>query len=126
MPQRQRAAGKEGFGGPFAEVDRKGDSVAIVTGQDDHVLAAWMAAEDGAHSLGEENRAAPAVRDAHGMQSRMQIADTRFKPAEARGGFALTDIETVQIGRCVFVCLDFRGLTEKRSERRWHRDETGA
>jgi len=58
------------LGGPFAEVNGEGDAVAVKTGEDDYLFAAGMPlwgkpAEDGAHFFGEEDRAAPAVRDAH-------------------------------------------------------------
>ncbi len=70
MPVRKGAAGEEGLGGPFAEVDRERDAVTVVAGEDHHLFAAGMLlrgkpAEDGAHFFGEENRAAPAVGDAH-------------------------------------------------------------
>ncbi len=64
-PEREGAAGEEGFRGPLAEVDGESDAVAIVAGEDDYVFAARIVAEDGAHSFGEENRAGPAVGDAH-------------------------------------------------------------
>ena len=69
-PGREGAAGEEGFGGPFAEVDRERDAVTVVAGEDHYFFAAGMPlggkpAEDGAHSFREEDRAAPAVGDAH-------------------------------------------------------------
>src|SRR5258708_39656088 len=81
MPGREGAAVEEGFGGPFAEVDGESDAVAVVAGEDHHLLAAWMEAEDGEHFFGEENRAAPAVRDAHGGKGGVQMSDAVFDPA---------------------------------------------
>src|SRR2546430_10268791 len=69
-PGRKRAASEEGLGGPFAEVHGEGDAVTVVASEDEHVLAVGMQAEEGAHFFGEENRAAPAVRDAHGGKGR--------------------------------------------------------
>ena len=81
----------------MAEVDRESDTVAVVAGEDHHVFAARMPlrgkpAEDGEHFFGEENRAAPAVRDAHGGKGRVQMADAVFEPAETPGGFASANI----------------------------------
>src|SRR5216684_3579697 len=92
MPAREEAAGEEGFGGPFAEVDGESDAVAVVAGEDHHLLAARVVAEDGQHFFGEENRAAPAVRDAHGGKGRVQMADAAFEPAETLCGFAPANI----------------------------------
>src|SRR5260370_40676984 len=66
--------------------------MAVVAGEDHHLLAAWMEAEDGEHFFGEENRAAPAVRDAHGGKGGVQMSDAVFEPAETLGGFAPTNI----------------------------------
>src|SRR5713226_10600796 len=74
VPGREGAAGEEGLGGPFAEVDGESDAVTVVAGEDHHLFAARMAAEDGAHIFGEENRAAPAVSDAHRSKGRVQTA----------------------------------------------------
>src|SRR5258708_11277513 len=51
-----------------------------------------MVAEDGEHSFREENRAAPAVRDAHGGKGWVQMADAVFEPAETLGGFASANV----------------------------------
>src|SRR6266581_7082834 len=59
-------------------------------------------AEDGAHFFRKENRAAPAVRDAHRSKRRVQVADTAFEPAETAGGLASASIVAVQIARAVF------------------------
>ena len=125
-PVRKRAASEEGLGSPLAEVDREGDAVAVVPGQYNHVFAARMTPKDGAHSFGEENRASPAVRDARGVQSRMQIVDATFEPSETRGGFALADIETAQIKRGVFVGVIARWIAEERAWGGWHGDEASA
>ncbi len=114
------------MGSPLAEADGKSDAVAVVTSEDHYFFAARVAAEDGAHSFGEENRAAPAVRDAHGMQSRVQIANTGFEPAKTGGGFPLADIETAQIKRGVFVGAAADWIAEKRAQGSWHGDEAGA
>src|SRR6266850_664376 len=102
VPARERAAGEEGLGGPFAEVDGEGDPVAVVAGEEHYVFVAGMAAEDGEHFFGEENRAAPAVGEAHGGQGRVQMADAVFKPAKTGGGLASANIVTAQIVRAVF------------------------
>src|SRR5438445_2778741 len=91
-PARKGAAVEEGFGGPFAEVDGESDAVAVVAGEDDHLFTARMAAENGAHFFGEEDRTAPAVGDAHLGESRVQMADAVFEPAETGGGFAFANI----------------------------------
>ena len=57
---------EEALGGPLAEVDGEGDAVAVVAGEEQHLLAARMETKDRAHFFSEENRAAPAVRDAYG------------------------------------------------------------
>src|ERR1700687_6252212 len=88
-PAREGAAGEEGFGGPFAEVDGESDAVAVVVGEDHHVFVARMAAEDGAHFFGNENRAAPPVRDAHGGKGGVQIGEAAFETGETAGRLAL-------------------------------------
>ena len=113
------------MGCPLAEVDGEGDSVAVVAGEDDYIFAARMAAKDGAHSFGEENGASPAVRDAHGVQSRMKIADARFEPAQTRSGFTFADIETAQIKSGIFAGVA-GGIAEKRAWGGWHGDEASA
>src|SRR5713101_2380101 len=77
-PGRQRAAGEEGFGGTLAEVDGESDAVAVEAGEDHHLFAARMAAEDGTQFFGVQDGAAPAVRDAHGGKGRVQMADAVF------------------------------------------------
>ena len=94
-------AGEEGFGGTFAEVDGESDAVAVEAGEDHHLFAAWMAAEDGAHFFGVEDGAAPTVRNAHGCKGRVQMADAAFEPAETAGGLASANIVAVQIVRAV-------------------------
>src|SRR5438128_12339264 len=84
-----------------------------------------MAVEDGAHSFSEENRAGPTVRDAHGVQSKMQIADASFEPAETHSGFPLANIEPAQIERGVFVGATAGGIAEKRGQGSWQGKEAG-
>ena len=86
---------EEGLGGPLAEVDGESDAVAVVAGEDQHLFAARMAAKDGAHFIGEENRTAPAVGDAHVGKGGVQVADAIFEPAETGGGFAFANIVSV-------------------------------
>ncbi len=93
--------GRGGFGGTFAEVDGESDAVAVEAGEDHHLFAAWMAAEDGAHFFGVEDGAAPTVRNAHGCKGRVQMADAAFEPAETAGGLASANIVAVQIVRAV-------------------------
>ena len=102
MPAREGTAGEEGFGSPFAEIDRESDAVAVEAGEDHYVLAARMPAEDGAHFLREENRAAPAVRNAHIGKRGVQVADAAFEPAETIGGFAHANVVAMQITQGVF------------------------
>src|SRR6266403_3975261 len=106
-PAREGAAGEEGLGGPLAEVDGESDAVTVVAGEEHHVFAARMPlrgkpAEDGEHFFGEENRAAPAVGDAHVGKDRVQMADAGFEPAETCGSFASANIIAAQIVRAVF------------------------
>src|SRR5260370_8810287 len=95
-PARKGAAVEEGLGGPFAEIDRESDAVAVVAGEDHHVFVARMAAEDGAHFFGDENRAAPAVRDAHGGKGRVQMADAAFEPAGSGDSFPSPAVVSAQ------------------------------
>ena len=124
MPGRKETAGEESFGGPFAQVHGKSDTVPVVSGENYHLFAARMPAEDRAHFLGEENRAAPAMGDAHGCKGGVQIADAVFEPAETVSGLAVADIITMQIKRAVFAgtCAD------RKAKRRAHvsRDQAGA
>lgn len=53
VPSRERSAGEEGFGGPFAEIDGESEAVAVVAGEDHHLFAARMTTEDGVHCFGE-------------------------------------------------------------------------
>src|SRR5260370_234214 len=115
VPGREGAAVEEGLGGPFAEVDGESDAVAVVAREDHHVFVARMAAEDGAHFFGDENRAAPAVRDAHGGKSRGQMADAVFEPAQAVHGFAPANIIAAQIVRAVFGGLGAEGSAKRRA-----------
>jgi hypothetical protein len=46
VPAGQGAAGEEGFGGPFAEVDGQGDAVAVVAGENHHLLRGWRVGPD--------------------------------------------------------------------------------
>src|SRR5467141_1489147 len=114
-PGREGAAVEEGFGGPFAEVDGERNAVAVVAGEDHHVFVARMAAEDGAHFFGNENRAAPAVRAAHGGKGWVQMADAAFEPAETADGFAPANIVAVQILRAVFARVDAAGSAKRRA-----------
>src|ERR1700687_637802 len=123
-PAREGAAVEEGFAGPFAEVDGESDAVAVVAGEDHHVFVARMAAEDGAHFFGNENWAAPSVRDAHGGKGGVQMADAAFEPAETVDGFALANIVAVQIVRAVFARVGAEGSAERRAVRGG--DEAGA
>src|SRR6266850_1571966 len=123
-PTWEGAAGEEGLGGPFAEVDGEGDAVAVVAGEDHHVFAARMVSEDGEHFFGEEDRAAPAVGDAHVFKRGVQMADASFEPAETGGGFAFANIIAAQIARAVF---DRAGVQWKAGRcANVRRDEAGA
>ncbi len=115
MPGRKGAAVEEGLGGPFAEVDGESDAVAVVAGEDHDVFVARMAAEDGAHFFGDENRAAPAVRDAHGGKRRMQMTDAAFEPAQTVDGFASANVVAAQIVRAVFCGLGAEGSAKRRA-----------
>src|SRR5258708_8498310 len=115
MPGREWAAVEEGLGGPFAEVDGESDAVAVVAGEDHYVFVARMAAEDGTHFFGDENRAAPAVRDAHGGKCRMQMADAVFEPAQTVDGFAPANIVAAQIVRAVFGGVTAEGNAKRRA-----------
>src|SRR5712664_434445 len=122
-------AGEEGLGGPFAEVDGEGDAVTVVASEDHHAFATRMVlrdkpAENGEHFFGEENRAAPALGDAHGCKGRVQMADAVFEPAEACGGFAFANIIAAQIARAVFAGAGVQGKAGRRANVR--RDKTGA
>ena len=99
IPDRQRPGTQQRFGGPLAEIYGERDAVPIVSGQDQHVLTVPMAAKNGPHAFGEENRAGPAVRNANGFQRGMQTVHAAFEPAETLRGFSLANIEAVQIGR---------------------------
>src|SRR5258708_1652791 len=121
---REGGAVEEGFGGPFAEVDGERDAVAVVAGEDHDVFVARMAAEDGAHFFGNKNRAAPAVRDAHGGKGGVQMADAAFEPAETADSFAPANIVAVQIVRAVFARVRAEGSTKRRAV--GGRDEAGA
>ena len=128
-PAREGAAGEEGLGGPLAEVDGESDAVTVVAGEEHHVFAARMPlrgkpAEDGEHFFGEENRAAPAVGDAHVCKDRVQMADAAFEPAETSGGFTSANIVPVQIARALFDRAGVEGKARRRANVR--RDKTGA
>src|SRR5690349_5812182 len=69
--------------------------------------------ETGAHSFGEEDRAAPAMRDAHIGKRGVQMTHTVFERAKTSGRFAAANIETAQI---VHVILD-RVLASEREAR---------
>src|SRR5260370_12133053 len=112
-PAREGAAVEEGLGGPFAEVDRESDAVAVVAGEDHHVFVARMAAADGAHFFGGENRADPAVRDAHGGKGRVQMADAAFEPAETVAGLASANVGAARIVRGVFWRLGAEGRADR-------------
>ena len=125
MPRRERAAAEQRLGGPLAEIDREGDAVAVVSGKDYHVFAAWMAAENGAHAFGEENRPGPAVRDANRFERRMQTVHAVFEPAETLLSLSFANIEAVQIRRGGLLRVLF-GPAEKRSDGSRHGDQSGA
>src|SRR5258708_21912730 len=114
-PAGEGPAAEEGLGGPFAEIDGERDAVAVVAGEDHHVFVARMAAEDGTHFFRDENRAAPAVRDAHGGKSRVQMADAAFEPAQTVDGFASANIVAAQIVRAVFCGLGAEGSAKRRA-----------
>ena len=124
MPARKRAAEKEGLGSPLAEVDGEGDAVAIVAGEDQHLFAARMETKDRAHFFGEENRAAPAVRDAHRGQSGVQMANASFEPVETGGSLAPANIEAAQIVHAVFARARTEGKAGRRADVR--RDKASA
>ena len=73
--------------------------MAVVSSEDHDVFASGMTAEDGPHGFGEENWSRPAVRDANGLQSGMQLVDTAFEPEETLRGFSFADIKAVQVWR---------------------------
>ena len=98
-PAGQRTAGQEGFCGPLAEVDGESDAVAVEAGEDDDARGFGVVAKEGAHFSGEENGAGPAMGDADVFQRGVEIADAVFEPAEAIGGLAFADIETMESGR---------------------------
>src|SRR5215467_1991526 len=98
-PGWKRAAAEQCLCSPLGEVNRERDAVTIVSGEDQHVLAAGMAAENGAHAIGEKNWASPAVGDADGLQRRVQMMHAAFEPPEALGSFSFANIEAVQIRR---------------------------
>src|SRR5258708_6523635 len=123
-PAWKRAAGKEGLGGPLAEVDGEGDAMAVVACEDHHLFAARMAAKDRSHSFGEKNGSAPAIGNTHRGEGRVQVTDAIFKRAETGGGFAVADVIAAQI-----VCGVFARAGAK-WKARWGAyiggDETGA
>src|SRR2546427_3482115 len=123
------AAGEEGLGGPFAEVDGAASAVTVVASEDHHAFAARMVfrdkpAENGEHFFGEENRAAPALGDAYVFKRRVQMANAAFEPAEACGGFAFANIIAAQIVRAVFDRVGVEGKARRRAHVRW--DKAGA
>ena len=61
-----------------------------------------MPAEDGTHFFSEENRAAPAVGDAHGGERPVHMADAFLEQAEAGGRFTFAYIIAMQIVGAVF------------------------
>src|SRR5260370_39934555 len=115
MPGRKGTAVEEGFGGPFSEVDGESDAVAVVAGENHHLSAARMLAEDGAHFIGQENRAAPAVGDSDRCKRRVQITKSGFERAETVGGFASANIEEVQIARGGFYGDGAEGTARRRA-----------
>ena len=90
--------------------------MAVVTGEDDHLFASRMALEDRTHFLRQENRAAPVVRNAHGFECGVQMADAAFEPAEAVRGLAPAHIVVAQIARGVFDRAVAEGKTGRRAE----------
>src|SRR5437667_3737960 len=124
FPGRQRAPGEERFGGPLAEIDGERYAVAVITGEKHHLLAARMAAEDGAHFFRQENRAAPMVRNTHGFKHGMQIADAVFEPADTVRGLTTAHIVVAQVARGVFLRAIAKRKARRRSDVR--RDEPGA
>ena len=100
-PRGQGPAGEEDFGGPLTEIHGECDPVTVVSGEDHHVSREGMAAKNGLHSCREQNRARPAVRDAHGPERGMQTTHAIFEPTKALRGFSLAHIELVQIRRGV-------------------------
>ena len=71
--------------------------MAAEAGEDEDSFVAGMAAENGAERPGDEDGAAPAVRDADIFESGMHVADARFEPMQAVGGDTLPDVEAQKI-----------------------------
>src|SRR6266481_5909732 len=94
--------GQESLGSPFAQVHGENDTVPVVAGQNHHLFAARMPAEDRTHFLSEEDRTAPPVGDGHGCKGGVQIADAAFERAETVRGLAIADIIAVQTMRAAF------------------------
>ena len=92
MPVGERALAEERPGGPAGEVDSKGHAMAVEAREDEDVFATGMMAEDRTHAFGKENGAAPAMRDAHGFECRMKIADALLEHGETIGGGALVNV----------------------------------
>src|SRR5437016_1723846 len=82
-----------------------------------------MAAKNGAHPFGEQNRAGPAVRDAHRRERRMQMMDAIFKPAKALRGLSFAHIKAVQIRRSVARGAFPSWLPKQRGDRGWRRNQ---
>src|SRR5439155_13323807 len=121
---RHRAPGEERFRGPLPKIDGERHAMAVVAGEDHHLLAASMVAEDGAHFIRKENRAAPAVRNTHGFKHGMQVADAVFDPADTVRGLTTAHIVVAQVARGVFLRAVAKRETGRRSDVR--RDEPGA
>ena len=102
VPARKGTASEKDFSGPSSEINRQSDAVAVVAGENDHLFAARMVTEDRAHFFGEENRAAPAVRDAHVGKRRMQVTHAILERAEALGSLAVTNVVATQVVRGTF------------------------
>ena len=98
-PRRKRTCAEERFGGPLAKINGERDAVAVVSAKDHDIFTVRMASENGAHAFREQYWPGPAVRDADGVQGRMQLADAALEPEETLRGFSFANVEAVQIRR---------------------------
>lgn len=94
---RKGAEAKEGLSGPTAKVNGEGDAVAAEAGKDENSFVSRMVSKDRAKIFCEENGAAPAVSNANGFESGVQIADASFEPFEALRRGTFVNIETQEI-----------------------------
>ena len=92
-PVRKGAPAEKGLRGPAAEKNRERDAVSGKPAKHQHARRLGMAAKQGMPVFGDENRAAPTVRDADAFQNRMKTADAPFERAQTRGGSAFANAE---------------------------------